>query len=196
MPKTGLTAAEIRDKAIDVTIEQMRRHGFDRVRLVDIAKDLGVSHAALYTHFADRGALLDAVSERWVNALEISLEAICRKEKEPVAKMHEWFQKLYSAKREKVLNDPELYKSFNAAAEQRKQFYTSHLTHANRQLTRLVEEAVADKKLAKYPVARTVVLLLEATTSFHNPNLVAQHVHEKREQLLKQLLDVVINGLS
>jgi AcrR family transcriptional regulator len=196
MPKTGLTATEIRDKAIDVTIEQMRRHGFDRVRLVDIAKDLGVSHAALYTHFTDRGALLDAVSERWVNALESSLEAICRKDKNPVAKIHEWFQKLYSAKREKVLNDPELYKSFNAAAEQRKQFYTSHLTHANSQLTRLVEEAVAEKKLAKYPVARTVALLLEATTSFHNPNLVAQHVREKREQLLKQVLDVVISGLS
>jgi AcrR family transcriptional regulator len=196
MPKTGLTATEIRDKAIDITIEQMRRCGFDRVRLVDIAKDLGVSHAALYTHFADRGALLDAVSERWVNALEISLEAICRKDKDPVAKIHEWFQKLYSAKREKVLNDPELYKSFNAAAEQRKEFYTRHLTHAYSQLTRLVEEAVAKKKLAKYPVARTVVLLLEATAGFHNPNLVAQRVHEKREPLLKQLLDAVIKGLS
>jgi AcrR family transcriptional regulator len=196
MPKTGLTATEIRDKAIDVTSEQIRRYGFDRVRLVDIAKDLGVSHAALYTHFADRGALLDAVSERWVHALEASLEVICRKDKDPVAKIHEWFQKLYSAKRDKVLNDPELYKSFNAAAEQRKQFYTSHLTHANSQLTRLVEEAVAEKRLAKYPVARTVVLLLEATAGFHNPNLVAQHVHEKREQLLKQVLDVVINGLS
>jgi AcrR family transcriptional regulator len=196
MPKTGLTAAEIRDKAIDVTIEQMRRYGFDRVRLVDIAKDLGVSHAALYPHFANREALLDAVSARWVSALEVSLEATCHKDKDPVAKIHEWFQKLYGAKREKVLNDPELYKSFNLAAEQRKQFYTSHLTHAKRQLTRLVEEAVAEKKLAKYPVARTVVLLLEATTSFHNPNLVAQHVREKREQLLKQLLDVIINGLS
>ena len=196
MPKTGLTAAEIRDKAIDVTIEQMRRYGFDRVRLVDIAKDLGVSHAALYPHFANREALLDAVSARWVSALEVSLEATCHKHKDPVAKIHEWFQKLYGAKREKVLNDPELYKSFNLAAELRKQFYTSHLTHAKRQLTRLVEEAVAEKKLAKYPVARTVVLLLEATTSFHNPNLVAQHVREKREQLLKQLLDVIINGLS
>jgi AcrR family transcriptional regulator len=196
MPKTGLTASEIRDKAIDVTIEQMRRHGFDRVRLVDIAKNLGVSHAALYSHFADRGDLLDAVSERWVNSFESSLEAICRKDKDPVAKICEWFQKLYSIKREKVLNDPELYKSFNAAAEQRKQLYTNHLARAKRQLMRLVEEAATGKKLAKYPAARTVVLLLEATVSFHNPNLVAQHVHEKREQLLKQVLDVVINGLS
>lgn len=196
MPKTGLTAAEIRDKAIDVTVEQMRRHGFDRVRLVDIAKDLGVSHAALYTHFADRRALLDAVSERWVTALERSLESICRKDKDPIEKMHEWFQKLYRAKREKLVNDPELYKSFGVAAEERKGFYTSHLTCMELQLRRLVGEAVAEKKLAKYSVDRTISVLLEATTGFHNPKLVAQHVHEKREVLLKQVLDVVINGLS
>jgi AcrR family transcriptional regulator len=196
MPKTGLTAAEIRDKALDVTLEQMRRHGFDRVRLVDIAKDLGVSHAALYSHFADRGALLDAVSERWVTALESSLEAVCRKDKDPLAKIHEWFQKLYRTKRDKMLNDPELYKSFNFAAEERKSLYTSHLTRMSGQPTRLVEEAVARKKLTRYPVEATVAVLFETTTGFHNLKLVAQHVHEKREPLLKQVLDVVIEGLS
>ena len=196
MPKTGLTAAEIRDKAIEATREQMRRHGFDRVRLVDIAKDLGVSHAALYAHFADRRALLDAVSARWVNTLESSLEAICRKDKDPVAKIHEWFQKLHRMKRDKVLNDPELYKSFNVAAEEGKGFYTDHLTHMSGQLTRLVEEAVEKKKLTRYPVDKTIAVLFEATAGFHNPKLVAQHVHEKREQLLKQLLDVVLDGLS
>jgi AcrR family transcriptional regulator len=196
MPKTGLTAAEIRDKALDVTLEQMRRHGFDRVRLVDIAKDLGVSHAALYSHFADRGALLDAVSERWVTALESSLEAVCRKDKDPLAKIHEWFQKLYRTKRDKMLNDPELYKSFNFAAEERKSLYTSHLTRMSGQLTRLVEEAVARKKLTRYPVEATVAVLFETTAGFHNLKLVAQHVQEKREPLLKQVLDVVFDGLS
>src|SRR5580692_5968956 len=117
MPKTGLTPAAIRDKAIEATLEQMRRHGFDRVRLVDIAKDLGVSHAALYMHFADRGALLDAVSERWLKVLESSLDAISRKDKDPIAKIHEWFQKLHRAKREKLMNDPEPYKSFHAGSE-------------------------------------------------------------------------------
>jgi AcrR family transcriptional regulator len=196
MPKTGLTAAEIRDKALEVTVEQMRRHGFDKVRLVDIAKDLGVSHAALYSHFADRGALLDAVSERWLNALEGSLEAICRKDKDPVAKIHEWFQKLYRTKRDKVLNDPQLYKSFNLAAQERKPFYTGHLTRMSGQLARLVEEAVARKQLTRYPVEATLALLFETTAGFHNPMLVAQHVHQKREPLLKQVLDVVLDGLS
>jgi AcrR family transcriptional regulator len=196
MPKTGLTPAAIRDKAIEATVEQMRRHGFDRVRLVDIANHLGVSHAALYTHFADRGALLDAVSERWLDALESSLEAICRKDKDPIAKIHEWFQKLYRIKREKLLNDPEPYKSFHVGAEQRKPFYTRHLARVHRQLVHMVGEAVTEKKLTKYSIDRTVSLLLETTTGFHNPKLVAQHVHEKREQLLKLVLDVAIDGMS
>ena len=98
MPKTGLTATQIRDKAIDVAIEQMRRRGFDRVRLVDIAKDLGVSHAALYSHFADRGALLDAVSERWVNALEgLAGGDLPQGQRPGRENTCEWFQKLYMA---------------------------------------------------------------------------------------------------
>jgi AcrR family transcriptional regulator len=187
MPKTGLTPAAIRDKAIEVTVEQMRRHGFDKVRLVDIAKDLGVSHAALYTHFADRRALLDAISERWLNALESSLEAICRKEKNPIAIIHEWFQRLHSDKRDKFLN---------VGAEELKPFYTSHLARVRRQLAHMVEEAVTEKKLTRYSLDRTVSLLFETTTAFHNPKLVAQHVHEKREPLLKQVLNVAIDGLS
>jgi AcrR family transcriptional regulator len=196
MPKTGLTPAAIRDKAIEATLEQMRRHGFDRVRLVDIAKDLGVSHAALYMHFADRGALLDAVSERWLKVLESSLDAISRKDKDPIAKIHEWFQKLHRAKREKLMNDPEPYKSFHAGSEERKPFYTSHLTQVHRQLAHMVREAVMQKKLTKYSVDKTVALLFETTAGFHNPKLVAQHIPEKRETVLKQVLDVAIDGLS
>ena len=196
MPKTGLTPAAIRDKAIEVTIEQMRRHGFDRVRLVDIANDLGVSHAALYTHFADRSALLDAVSERWLSALESSLEVICQKDKDPIAKIHEWFQKLHRAKRDKFLNDPEPYKSFHVGAEEIKPFYTSHLARMQRQLAHIVGEAVTKKKLTKFSIDKTVFLLLEMTIGFHNPKLVTQHVHEKREPLLKQVLDVAVDGMS
>ena len=70
------------------------------------------------------------------------------------------------------------------------------MTRVSGQLARLVEEAVAKKKLTKYPVEATLAVLFEATAGFHNPKLVAQHVREKRELLLKQVLDVVLDGLS
>jgi hypothetical protein len=168
------------------------KSSYSRFSLAGVARigDLGCCRKELTTVCSKRAILSGSA------ALESSLEAICRKDKAPVAKIHEWFQKLYRTKRDKVLNDPQLYKSFSAAAEERKSLYTSHLTRMSGQLTSLVEEAVARKKLTRYPVEATVAVLFETTTGFHNLKLVAQHVHEKREPLLKQVLDVVIDGLS
>jgi AcrR family transcriptional regulator len=196
MPKTGLTAVQIRDKAIDVATAQMRRYGFEKVRLVDIAKDLGVSHAALYMHFTDKEALLGAVSERWLKSLEAALEGVCQKNKDPIAKIHDWFLKLYQMKREKVMKDPELYRAFKSAADNQRNFYKDHLVVMNGQLTEIVKSAMAQKKLTKHSIEKTVALLFEVTTGFHNPMMIACHLNEKRENLLEQVLDVVLDGLS
>lgn len=174
----------------------MRRHGFEKVRLVDIAKDLGVSHAALYMHFDDREALLNAVSEHWLKLLEAALEVVCLKNKDPIAKIHEWFLKLYQMKREKMMNDPELYKAFKSAADRQKSIYKEHLTVMNRQLTEVVKSATAQKKLTRHSIEKTVALLFETTTGFHNPMMIARYLSEKRENVLKQVLDVVLDGLS
>ena len=42
MPRTGLTAAEIKKKACDATVVKMREEGFEKVRLTDIAKGSNV----------------------------------------------------------------------------------------------------------------------------------------------------------
>ena len=108
MPRTGLTAFEIKEKAINETILKMRAVGFDKVRLTDIAKKLGVSHAALYSHFKDKTALLDAVSERWLNEIDEKLRAVCQKRKDPIEKIQLWMLTLHRSKVAKILNDPEL----------------------------------------------------------------------------------------
>ncbi len=77
MPRTGLTSEQLKAKAIDCAIAQMKLVGFQRVTLSDIAKDLGVSHAALYGHFADKSALFDAVSERWLLKIDAEQETLC-----------------------------------------------------------------------------------------------------------------------
>ena len=64
------------------------------------------------------------------------------------------------------------------------------------QLTGMIKEAVAQKKLTRYSPEKTTSLLLEATTGFHNPRLIAEHAYEKRDNLLKQLLDAVMKGLN
>jgi AcrR family transcriptional regulator len=189
-----MTSQEVRAKAVDVTVTHMRKHGFDKVRLSDVAKELGVSHAALYAHFADKTALLDAVTERWLNETDALLEKICLANKDPLQKIQNWFLKAYQIKRERVLRDPELYRAFDVAGALKKPYVVAHLATLNRQLLGLVNEAAG--ALGGEAPQRQVTLLFEAMSAFHHPKLMAEHFERNRETLLKRVLDAVLTGMS
>ena len=197
MPRTGLTAAEVKERAIDAAVALMREEGFDKVRLTDIAKQLGVSHAALYLHFEDKTALLDAVSERWLRGVDESLGVVCRKPgKAATERIHAWMVTLHRAKRAKVLHDPELYKSFDLLANKEKPYVKHHMATVHAQLVGLTMEAITKRRLRDADAERIAEVLWESMMAFHHPKLVAQHIDEKREPLLKQVLASVLRGLD
>src|SRR3979490_1904810 len=127
MPRTGLTSDEIKEKALASAEANIRRYGIEKFRLNDVAKDLGVSHVALYNHFPDKSAIVDVVSEKWLNSIDQTLQRVCEKDKDPCERIVDFFVKLNQLKREKVQKDPELFKVFNLAAERVKPFVVNHL---------------------------------------------------------------------
>lgn len=196
MPRTGLTSEEIKEKALQITEEKIRHYGFEKFRLTDIAKELKVSHAALYNHFPDKAALLDAISERWLTRMDTILKLITQKKASPRQLIIEWFLKYHELKREKVLKDPEIFKTFNMAAELLKPFILKHLHNLNEQLLTLVEKAIAAGEIRGKSPEKVVQILLEATVSFHHPRMVLDHKDEKRELLLHKLIEVILDGLA
>ncbi|HEY0260599.1 MAG TPA: TetR/AcrR family transcriptional regulator [Lacisediminihabitans sp.] len=52
----------LREALLDRAIAVLRERGADALSLRELARDVGVSHAAPARHFADRGQLLDALS--------------------------------------------------------------------------------------------------------------------------------------
>lgn len=197
MPRTGLTAQEIKNKAVDTAMVMMREAGFDKVRLTDVAKALGVSHAALYAHFEDKSALFDAVSERWLRQIDDSLAAVCRRPgKDPSEKILTWMLTLHRAKLAKIEHDPELYKSFDLSASMAKPYVRRHMETMHAQLVALASEAIAKRRLRDADPEAIAVVLHESMMAFHHPKLVFQHMHEKREPLLRVVLDSVLKGLG
>ncbi len=194
MPRTGMSADEIRVKAIDATLARMRVHGFEKVRLSDVAKDLNVSHAALYVHFADKAALLDAVTERWLIRERAELDLLCQAPGEARQKIVDWFVWRYQAKRERALGDPALYHAFDVAVSMEKPFVRTHLTLIRGQLLGLVRDAAGT--LGGATPEHQAGLLFEAMCAFRHPKLVAEHAAEDREGLLRQLLDVLFAGMA
>jgi AcrR family transcriptional regulator len=197
MPRTGLTALEIRNKAVDATMVKMRQVGFDKVRLTDVAKTLGLSHAALYSHFEDKSALFDAVSERWLLQIDESLAAVCRRPgKDPSEKLLTWMLTLHRAKLAKIQHDPELYKSFDLSSSMEKVYVRRHMETMRAQLVQLASEAIARRRVRDADPEAIALVIHESMMAFHHPKLVAQHMHEKREPLLRVVLDSVLKGLD
>ncbi|XDD46337.1 TetR/AcrR family transcriptional regulator [Leptospira sp. WS39.C2] len=196
MPRTGLTASEIQDRAVEIAIDQMRAKGFEKVRLVDVAKEMGISHAALYSHFQDKTALFDAVSERWLVKLDEKQDLLVKEKRDPIQKILTWFLNLHRMKLEKVKLDPELYKAFDMAAEESKPFIQTHLANMRIQMSSLVTEAINQKKIKKRDVNLVAEILISAGTAFTHPKLVAQHCEVDRETLLVDTIDAVLKGLG
>jgi AcrR family transcriptional regulator len=59
----------LREALVEAAVEVVREAGPEGLALRELARRVGVSHAAAYRHFADREALVDAVAERAMDAL-------------------------------------------------------------------------------------------------------------------------------
>src|SRR5690242_4056558 len=68
-----------RDRIVSAAEEVLRRFGPAKATVVDVARALGVSHAAVYRHVATKAELRDLVVGRWVETTMPSLRAIVAK---------------------------------------------------------------------------------------------------------------------
>lgn len=188
MPRTGLPASEIRARAIDAALERIRAHGFDKVRLTDVAHDLGVSHVALYAHFASKEALLDAVLERWLDEVTAALDRVCASSRKPRLKLEQWFVQQYAMKRDRALHDRATYAAFETATAAQKPFVQRYLARRNAQLAGLLEDAGV--------AARHVDVVLDGMAGFSHPRLILESAEHDREPQLKRVLHALLRGLE
>ena len=65
-----------RDRILNTAEDVIRRFGPDKATVVDVARALGVSHAAVYRHVATKAELRDLVVGRWVETIMPPLRAI------------------------------------------------------------------------------------------------------------------------
>ncbi|MEO6237971.1 MAG: TetR/AcrR family transcriptional regulator [Vicinamibacterales bacterium] len=66
---------DLRRALLDQAVRTIQLHGVDRLTLRSVGEDLGVSRSALYRHFADKSALIEAVAAQGFRALREQLMA-------------------------------------------------------------------------------------------------------------------------
>lgn len=167
-PTETLTAERI----LATTEDVLRRHGAAKATVVDVARALGVSHAAVYRHFRTKAALREAVTERWLDRTTAELRRVVDDRSAPAdERLRRWFTTLFAAKREKAGADPELFATYEVLLGENSGVVERHIADLVGHLRLILEEGVARGELA-LPVADaalTARAAFDATGRFHDP---------------------------
>jgi AcrR family transcriptional regulator len=81
----GPDAPLTRDRIVSAAEDVLRRFGPAKATVVDVARALGVSHAAVYRHVATKAELRDLVVGRWAESTMAPLRAVAAHLNELVA---------------------------------------------------------------------------------------------------------------
>ncbi|GGZ18996.1 TetR family transcriptional regulator [Streptomyces poonensis] len=186
-----LTAARI----LEATEEVLRRHGPAKATVVDVARALGVSHGSVYRHFRTKAALREAVTERWLDRTSASLSGIAAGDRDPEARLRDWFTALFTAKRHKAGDDPELFATYMVLIGENSAVVDRHIADLTGQLTEIVQDGVGRGVFTSAAPATTARALFDATGRFHDPCYARDWEQPGIETEFDAVVELVLRGL-
>ncbi len=136
---------------------------------MDVARALGVSHAAVYRHVATKAELRDLVIGRWVEATMSPLRAIAALPGPAPQRLRRLFDTLIAVKRGRAADDPELFAAYRTLAADAQSIVVAHIDELIGLAAMIIRSGVKDGTFRTVdPVAAARAVLL-ATSRFHHP---------------------------
>ena len=188
-------AALTADRILDAAEEVLRRYGPQKTTVVDVARALDVSHGTIYRHYPSKQALRDAVTRRWLRRVAVPLQAIADERGPAAARLRRWFDALIAFKRRKVLDEPELFATYHAIAEDAREVIREHVAELVGQIARIIRDGVADGAFRTVDPDAAASAVFRATASFHHPVHAAEWSDPGIEVAFEGVWRLVMEGL-
>ncbi|MGW2371239.1 MULTISPECIES: TetR family transcriptional regulator [Kitasatospora] len=189
---TALTAEQILIAAEEV----LRRFGPAKATVVDVARELGVSHSSVYRHFPSKAALREAVTQRWLDQAHFELKAISEDSGTASERLQHWLSTLFAAKRKKALDDPELFATYLVLAEENSAVVDAHIETLVKQLAEIFQDGVERKEFKPAHILSTARAVFDATAPFHDPVFAATWSEPTADERFKAVWKLVLGGLK
>ena len=184
-----------RERILAAAEALLRRHGPNKVAVVDVARACGMSHSNVYRHFPTKAALFDAIVARWLGAAETALAAIAARPGPAAARLTAVLTELHGIKRRKVTDDREIFETYSQLAANARAVVDRHLARLREIQTGIVADGIAAGEFAIEDPEHAVDAIEAATWRFRHPRAVLEHVDEPSERQLADVLALLIAGL-
>ncbi|MCC5663883.1 TetR family transcriptional regulator [Nostoc sp. CHAB 5784] len=183
------------ERILDAAEEVLRRYGLAKATVVDVARFLEVSHGTIYRHFPSKAALRDAVAERWLHRVSTPLAAIAQEQGSAVERLHRWFEQLMTLKRQKVLNEPELFATYSAIAQEVRGVVQAHIAELVSQVAAIVESGISSNEFRVTDPQVAAKAAFQAMVRFHHPAHASEWSDPNIDTDFAQVWRLIVAGL-
>jgi AcrR family transcriptional regulator len=157
------------DRILGTAEDVVRRFGPAKATVVDVARALGVSHAAVYRHVATKAALRDLVVGRWIAATMSPLREVAAKPGRAPRRLRRLIDTLIAVKRWRATDDPQLFTAYRTLAADARSVVTEHVDDMVALIAAVIRDGMAEGTFAKGDPLATAKAVLMATSRFHHP---------------------------
>ncbi len=192
MTEGPLTSERILEASEDV----LRRYGPAKTTVVDVARELEVSHGSVYRHFPSKAALRDAVAERWLAGVSEPLAEVATEDGPAPERLRRWLDLLVEAKQSRARDDPELFATYVQIAGESREVITAHVTTLVAQLARIIGDGVKQGEFVAEDPGAAARAVFDATARFHNPANAASWSAPGIATDYEQVISLVLAGLK
>jgi AcrR family transcriptional regulator len=183
------------DRILATAEDVVRRFGPAKATVVDVARALGVSHAAVYRHVATKAELRDLVVGRWVEATMAPLRTIAALPGPAPERLRGLFDALIAVKRRRAADDPELFAAYRTLAADSQSVAAAHVKELIDLAATVIRRGVKEGTFRTGdPVAAGRSVLL-ATSWFHHPAHASEWVHPAIDAAYNEVWQLLMNGL-
>ena len=184
-----------RDRIVSAAEDVLRRFGPAKATVVDVARALGVSHAAVYRHVATKAELRDLVVGRWAETTIPQLRAIAAKPGPAPKRLRQLFDALIAVKRHRAADDPELFATYRTLAADAKSVAAAHVDELVELAAMVIRSGVEEGTFRTVDPVAAGRAVLFATSKFHHPAHAAEWADPAIDEAYDDVWRMLMNGL-
>lgn len=185
-------------RLVAIAAEHIRRFGPDKVTVVAVAREAGMSHANVYRFFPSKAGLVEAVVVAWARSVELMLADIANAPDPADDKLERFLTAWARAQRDGLDRDPAIYGAFAAFWDGRRDTVAAHRARIRNLLAAIVEEGSEGGPFRVKDEERAVAFVADAMQRFVHPALVIETrdlTRAQTEQRLSVMTRMVIRAL-
>jgi AcrR family transcriptional regulator len=184
------------ERILEATEDVLRRFGLAKATVVDVARALDVSHGSVYRHFPSKASLRQAVAKRWLDRANAPLQEIAEASGPAPARLEKWLRTMFEIKYNKVCEDPEMFATYLALAQEACEAVKAHRERLIDQVAYILSDGVKQGTIQVADAKASARAVFDATIRYHHPAHSDEWKDPARAARIDALLALLLRGLE